>query len=158
MAALNVRTTDAPERCESAPYSTFVVQNPVPGQTARLVINGVSLDLNGTLAVQTTANETSFFTLSGDVRATAGGQQRTSGAGQEMSVQHIEGDFTRPSTAVSEPRPFRQGRVEYLPLPLLDRPVQLAQGGVATTPGPVNLRTAPRPMPRSCFRWGRRPA
>ena len=79
--ALNVRTIDAPERCESAPYSTFVIQNPVPGQTARLVINGVSLDLNGTLAVQTTASETVFFTLSGEVRATAGGQQRSSVAG-----------------------------------------------------------------------------
>lgn len=141
--ALNVRTTDAPERCESAPYSTLVVQNPVPGQAARLVINGVSLDLNGTLAVQTTANETIFFTLSGEVRATAGGQQRSSVAGQEMSVQHIEGDFTRPSTAVSEARPFRQGRMEHLPLPLFDRPVQLAQAGVATTAGAVNLRTAP---------------
>jgi uncharacterized protein YgiM (DUF1202 family) len=140
---LNVRTVDAPERCESAPYSTLVIQNPVPGQAARLVINGVSLDLNGTLAVQTTANETVFFTLSGEVRATAGGQQRASIAGQEMSVQHIEGDFTRPSTAVSEARPFRQGRVEHLPLPLFDRPVQLAQGGVATTAGAVNLRTAP---------------
>lgn len=141
--AINVRTTDAAERCESAPYSTLVVQNPVPGQSARLVINGVSLDLNGTLAVQTTANETVYFTLSGEVRATAGGQQRSSIAGQEMSVQHIDGDFSRPSTAVSEPRPFRQGRVEHLPLPLFDRPVQLAQGGIATTAGAVNLRTAP---------------
>src|SRR5690606_33326827 len=141
--ALSVRTADAPERCESAPYSTFVIQNPVPGQAARLVINGVSLGLNGTLAVQTTASETVFFTLSGEVRATAGGQQRASIAGQEMSVQHIEGDFTRPSTALSEPRPFRQGRVDHLPLPLFDRPVQLAQAGVATTAGAVNLRPAP---------------
>lgn len=142
-ASVVVQTTSAPERCESAPYSTLVVQNPVPGQSARLVINGVSISLNGTLAVQTSVSETTFYTLSGEVGALAGGVQRTSIAGQEMSAQHSEGDFTRPSAAVSEPRPFRQDRVDHLPLPLFDRPVQLAQGGVATTLGPVNLRTAP---------------
>ncbi len=138
-----VQTTDPAEQCETAPFSTFVAQNPIASQSARLVINGVSIDLNGTLAVQTTATETFFFTLSGEVGALAGGQRQRAVAGQEMSAIHLNGDFSRPEGVVTVPRPFRQDRVNHLPLPLFDRPIQIAQGGVATTAGPVNLRTAP---------------
>jgi hypothetical protein len=141
--AIHVQTVDAPERCETAPYSTLVVQNPLPGQNTRLVINGVSLDINGTLAVQTTATETIFYTLSGETRATTGVSQQRASAGQEMRVVYTDETLTQPVGGVSEPVPFRQNRVDHLPIPLFDRPIQLAQGGFATTAGAVNLRTAP---------------
>lgn len=138
-----VQSVDSAERCEAAPYSTFVIQNPVAGQSARVVINGVSIDLNGTLAVQTTSAATIFFVLSGEVGATANLVRQTAVAGQEMSVTHEPGNFARPTSTLTTPVPFRQERVNHLPLPLFDRPIQLAQGGMATTTGPVNLRTAP---------------
>lgn len=141
--AMLVRTQDALERCETAPYSTFIIQNPVAGLAARLVINGVSVDVSGTLAIQTTDVMTSFFVLSGEVGALAGGVTQRASAGQEMSVQHFTGDFTRPDGPASLPQPFRPERVNHLPQPLLDRPIQIAAGGIATTTGAVNLRTGP---------------
>lgn len=141
--AIQIETVDPPAQCETAPFSTLVLQNPVAGNPARLVINGVSIDLNGTLAVQTTANSTILFALSGTLRAVANGVIQTASAGQEMRVEHPPGDVSRPIGTLSVPAAFNQQRVDHLPLPLFDRPIQVAQGGVATTTGAVNLRTGP---------------
>lgn len=141
--AIQVETVDPPVQCESAPFSTLILQNPVVGNPARLVVNGVSIDLNGTLAVQTTSTATTFFTLSGTLRAVANGVIQAASAGQEMRVDHAPGDVSQPLGTLSAPAAFNQDRVNHLPLPLFDRPIQVAQGGVATTTGAVNLRTGP---------------
>lgn len=141
--AIEVVTTDSDVACEFAPHSTLIVQNPVPGVSARLVINGVSIDLNGTLAVQTQGDYTVFAVLSGEMRALALGQNQSLTAGQSVSAPHAPDNFSIPTAPLSAPRVMDEERANHLPLALFDRPVQIAQGGFANTTAPVNLRVSP---------------
>jgi len=141
--AIEVVTTDSDVACEYAPHSTMVIQNPIPGVSARLVVNGVSIDLNGTLAVQTQGDYTVFAVLSGELRALALGQRQTLTAGQSTSAPHAPDNFSAPTSALSIPRVLDEERTNHLPLALFDRPVQIAQGGFASTSAPVNLRVSP---------------
>ncbi len=141
--ALEVVTVDSDLACESAPHSTLILQNPVPGVSARVVVNGVSLDLNGTLAVQTQGDYTVYAVLSGELRALALGERQTVAAGQSVSAPHAPGLFSQPVAPLSAPRVVDEERINHLPLALFDRPVQIAQGGFARTSAPVNLRVAP---------------
>ncbi len=141
--ALEVVTIDSDVACEYAPHSTLVIQNPIPGVSARLVVNGVSIDLNGTLAVQTQGDYTVFAVLSGELRALALGERQTLTAGQSASAPHAAGNFSAPTSALSIPRVLDEERINHLPLALFDRPVQIAQGGFARTSAPVNLRVSP---------------
>lgn len=141
--AIEVITTDADVACEYAPHSTLILQNPVAGVSSRLVVNGVSIDLNGTLAVQTQGDYTVFAVLSGEMRALALGQRQTLTAGQSTSAPHAPDNFSAPTASLSVPRVVDEERTSHLPLALFDRPVQIAQGGFARTTAPVNLRVAP---------------
>ncbi|MBC8100642.1 MAG: SH3 domain-containing protein [Armatimonadetes bacterium] len=137
-----VETIDRPERCETAPYSAFVVQS-LPGSTSRVVINGVSLDVNGTSVVQTENAQTHFMALSGDLTLLTGGLRATIFAGQETTLVYAPGNYTAPQTAPAPAAAFRPERVQHLPTLLFDIPVVIPEAGVAATQGPVNLRTAP---------------
>ncbi len=141
--AIEVVTVDADVACELAPHSTLIIQNPVPGVPARVVVNGVSIDLNGTLAVQTQDDTTVYAVLSGEMRALALGQRQTLTAGQSTSALHAPGQYSTVVAPLTIPRVVDEERTNHLPLALFDRPVQIAQGGFARTTAPVNLRTAP---------------
>lgn len=140
--ALTVETLDAEIRCESAPHSALILQN-LLNRPARVVVNGASLDLRGTVVVQTIGTETRFMTIGGEAGVLVSGQQQTMISGQEVAVPYAAGDWSRPLAGPSAPRLFDADRVENAPVLLLDRPVAVPQAGYAQTDGAVNMRTAP---------------
>lgn len=140
--SLVVQTSEASERCELAPLSSLIVQS-LPNQSARVVVNGVSLDLNGTVVIQTEGHITHFMNVAGSLGLIAAGNRQDIDAGQEISLEYAEGDFARPVSPSSAPVSFRRTRADHLPVVLLDRPVLVPQAGYAVTLGQVNLRSAP---------------
>lgn len=140
--SLVVQTFPAPQRCELGPVSSLVIQS-LPNQSARVVVNGVSLDLRGTVVIQTEGNITHFMSVAGEMGLIAAGNRQDLLAGQEVSLPYPEGDFSRPSGVPGVPIVFQRVRVDHLPIPLFDRPIQVPQAGFAVTLGPVNMRTAP---------------
>lgn len=140
--ALTVETLDSDTRCEIAPHSALILQN-LPNQAARVVVNGVSLDLQGTVVIQTVGTETRYMTIAGGLGLLVNGQRQDMISGQEIAVPYAPGDWSRPIGAPTQPRLFAAERVENIPVLLLDRPVFVPQAGFALTEGAVNLRTAP---------------
>ncbi len=144
--SLLVETIPADSRCEKAPVSAFVIQS-LPNQSARVVVNGTSLDLSGTVVVQTGpgpfGSQTHFMLINGDLSVLANGISGSATAGQEISTDYAAGDFSRPLAGPNSAVTFRREQIEHLPVLLFDRPVSVPQGGVATTLGPVNFRSAP---------------
>lgn len=139
---MQVETNALASDCAAAPLNAFVVQSRL-GQPIRIVINGVSLDLDGTLVVQTETNNTRFTLLSGQMRALAFGQVQTVYAGQALTAAYNPGDFTIPTGFSGVPGPLNVRTIENLPISLLDRPILLPQPGYVTTQGAVNMRSAP---------------
>jgi uncharacterized protein YraI len=138
-----VQTRNPESRCENAPHSSLVIQS-LPNQSARLVVNGVSLDLQGTVVIQTEGDTlTHFMTIAGELRVIVTGQQYVLFTGQELGVPYASGDFSRPIGQPPGSQIFREERAEHLPVVLFDRPVLVPQAGYAVTNGPVNMRNAP---------------
>jgi uncharacterized protein YgiM (DUF1202 family) len=140
--SMQIITSDSASACSSVPYSSFVVQGPW-GQVSRIVINGTSLDLMGSIAVQTIGSETVFYALEGQVRFTIFGEIRQIVAGQQLNISYANGDFSRPTSIPGEGTPLIFERIRYLPVALFDRPILLPQSGYAYTDGNVNLRAEP---------------
>jgi len=145
--ALSVETTQAATPCPSQPRSAFIVQS-VFGQVSRLVINGVSVELNGSLVVETEQGApdgplTHFIAIEGLIRLTILGQTAALYPGMQASVLYSPDDWTTPRRLLAPPAPLVWDWIDHLPLAILDRPVQLPQPGYAQTLGQVNMRAAP---------------
>lgn len=148
--SLVVVTTPHQTGCNSAPISIFVMQATY-GQRARIVVNGVSLDLTGTLGVQTEPGETHFIALEGISEITIFGQTYSLFAGQQLRVPYAPDDFTRPLGGALPEEPLAYEDVTNLPITLLDRPVLLPQPGFVQSRGNVNVRAADGERARLLF-------
>jgi uncharacterized protein YgiM (DUF1202 family) len=137
-----VETTSHESLCSTAPRSTFVVQSEY-GASAAMVINGVSVTLRGTLAIQTQEQTTSFITLEGSSRLTVLGVERLMYAGQQVDVTYGQQGYERPAGIPPEARPLTRTAIEHLPVVLFDRPLLLPQPGYVFTEGRVNMRAEP---------------
>jgi hypothetical protein len=140
--SISVITNQQPSSCSSEPYSMFVAQGPW-GKASRLVINGITVELKGSVAIQTHENDTAFIALEGEAILTIFGQSRRLYAGQQLNVTYANGDFTRPSEIPAEAEPLNFEYIRNLPITLLDRPVLLPQPGFVLTNAVVNIREAP---------------
>jgi uncharacterized protein YgiM (DUF1202 family) len=140
--AIIVQTAPTPDTCETAPRSTFAVQNRTPGQAARVVINGFSLELDGTVLVQTDNDATVFIALEGRVRVLAASEAQVVEAGQQTRGSHAA-DHARALGPPERPTPFEPERVAHFPIELLDDPTLMPQPGFVSTVGAVNLRSGP---------------
>jgi uncharacterized protein YgiM (DUF1202 family) len=128
--------------CGAAPRSVLILQS-LPDQQSGVVINGVSLVLNGTVMAQTSGNSTVFVSLSGQSSLVALGQEQPLWTGQQITIAHNPGDFSVPAGLPPAPQPLDLSLIQNLPVALLDRPIVLPQPGYVATDGLVNLRTAP---------------
>ncbi|MGJ3240070.1 MAG: SH3 domain-containing protein [Anaerolineae bacterium] len=143
--SLTVTTGDASiERlaCSTQPYSTLIVQGPW-GASTNIAINGVSIELTGSLAVQTSTDTTHFMALEGESLLTIFGQDQVIVAGQQLDVPYNNTSFTQPIGMPNEASLLSFGRIANIPIPLLDRPILLPQPGFARTSGNVNMRIMP---------------
>ncbi len=144
--AMNVLTAEASPDCIFAPRSAFVVQSTLPFEiisSTRMVINGISVDLRGTVMIHTIQNQTYFIVLEGEVRVIAGGETRALVTGQQSVVPHATNDFSRPDGVPSFAAPFDPELIRNFPVALMDRATILPQPGYVSTLGDINMRTEP---------------
>jgi uncharacterized protein YraI len=137
-----VETAATPISCAAAPADMLVLQSGL-GTPARIVINGASVQLNGTVVVRTDGGSTHFIALSGQSSVLAQGQEQPLLTGEQVSVPHSPDTLTPPSGAPTVPVPFDPSALQNLPVALLDRPLILPQPGYVNTQGAVNMRSEP---------------
>ncbi len=140
--AMTLDTSPQHPACPSAPAPLVVFQTPV-GYGVRIVINAISLYLNGTAVVRTDAGATRFVLLGGAASALAGGQETPFNVGEQVDVAHAPDDITTPVGLPSSPRPYDPALVADVPIALFERPILAPQPGYVMTQGAVNMRTAP---------------
>jgi hypothetical protein len=141
--ALTVVSGASPAGCSNQPPDAVIIQNTDLTQTVRFVINGVSIDLSGTMMVYTEGAQTVFVELEGLSRVLAFGVGVTIVAGQETRVNFNGVDWTFPLDAPLPAVPYTPGITDNVAIELLDRAVTLPQPGFVATDGAVNLRTGP---------------
>jgi uncharacterized protein YraI len=125
------------------PRSVFLAQVVQDNIATRVVINGVSIDLLGTMAVYTTPDATVFASLYGGLRVLASGTTNVFWAGQQITVPYNSGNFSAPAGAPLGAAPLDSTVLANVPLSLLDHPIIMPQPGFVSTQGMVNLRAAP---------------
>lgn len=138
-----VMTGNGSPLCDNTPRPAFIAQNRTAGKPTRVVINGASVDIDGTIVVQTEPEQTVFTLLEGLGRVTVFGQAQTLFPGQHLIVPYAPNDYTRPIDTPDPATPLDLARITNLPVPLFDTPVLLPQPGFVTTNGTVNMRAAP---------------
>ncbi|HYO89627.1 MAG TPA: SH3 domain-containing protein [Candidatus Limnocylindrales bacterium] len=142
--SLIVATSPTVPDCPAAPVAALVLQGS-PGVSTRIVVNGASLQLNGTVLVRASAEaaSTTFIGLAGASSVLTFGSEQALWAGLQLSVPSAPGDLTVTAGPPSLPAPLDPAQLANLPVALFERPLQLPQPGVTVTQGAVNLRTAP---------------
>jgi SH3-like domain-containing protein len=144
--AFTVATGENAPACTTAPPNVFIAQNADIFTPIRFVVNGVSVDLSGTVMVYTETDgdpETHFIALEGIVRIIALGVPQTIVTGQQSAVVYDARDWTFPLTEPDFALPYTPGALANVPDLLLDRAISLPQPGFVATDGPVNLRVGP---------------
>ena len=129
--------------CEAVPETGALVVQGLYGQSARLVINGVSAEINGTLIVLTKADTTKFIVIEGQVLLLSYGHSVTLNVGQQLNLSYTADDWTKPAQLPGNPILLEYDLIKRLPVVLFDRPVPIPQPGYARTQGGVNMREAP---------------
>lgn len=139
-----VSTSATVPECATAPVAALVLQS-APGTGTRIVVNGASLLLNGTVLVRASpeASATTFIGLAGVSSVLTFGSEQALWAGMQLSVPGAPGDLGVTAGPPSVPQPLDPVQLDHLPVALFERPLQLPQPGVSVTQGAVNLRTAP---------------
>ncbi len=137
-----VETALGASACGSAPFNALVLQSAF-NAAVRIVINGVSLQLNGTVMIVTDPARTRFISLSGQHTVLAFGSEQFLWMGQEVNVQRDAVNPYAPGNTPSQAFPLDSSLLTNLPVALFDRPVILPQPGYVQTQGAVNLRSSP---------------
>lgn len=130
-------------QCDGAPEIGAMVIQGLYGQTSRVVVNGVSLRIDGTVIVLTQDSTTKFISIEGQARLLAFGQSINMNAGEQLNFSYSPGDWRKPEGSIASPSLFEYDLVKDLPIVLFDRPVPIPQPGYVQTQGGVNMRIAP---------------
>ncbi|MCY4072763.1 MAG: SH3 domain-containing protein [Chloroflexi bacterium] len=130
-------------QCDGAPETGAMVIQGLYGQTSRVVVNGVSLRIDGTVIVLTQDSITKFIAIEGQVRLLAFGQFININAGEQLNFSYAPGNWRKPEGSIASPSLFEYDLVKDLPIVLFDRPVPIPQPGYVQTQGGVNMRIAP---------------
>ena len=129
--------------CEAVPETGALVVQGLYGQSARLGINGVSAEINGTLIVLTQGDTTKFIVIEGNVLLVSYGHSVTLNVGQQLNLGYAADDWTRPAQLPGSPVLLEYDLIKRLPVVLFDRPVPIPLPGYARTQGGVNMREEP---------------
>jgi len=141
--SFTVESRTVASACARIPETGALVVQGLYGQSSRVAINGVSVEINGTMVVMTQANLTKFIAIEGQLRLTSYGQPVTLNVGQQLNVSYPAGDWTTPAGLPGEPILLEYELVSDLPIVLFDRPIVIPQPGFVQTQGRVNMRAAP---------------
>ncbi len=138
-----IESAPAQSNCENVPETGVLIVQGLYGQTSRVVINGVSAQINGTVIVLTQGELTKFIVIEGQVVLLSFGQQVTLNVGEQLNLRYAAGDWSK---ALAEPGTstlLEYDLIKDLPISLFDRPVPIPQSGYVQTQGGVNMRIAP---------------
>ena len=141
--SLTIESSTSTPACYEAPATGALIVQGLYGQSASLVINGVSATINGTLIALTQADSTKFLVIEGQVLLIVFGNSVTLNVGQQLNLPYAPGDWTRPLRLPGNPVLLERALISNLPVVLFDRPVPIPQPGFAQTQGGVNMRAAP---------------
>ena len=141
--AFTIESQAAASPCANVPEIGALVVQGLYGQSPRVVINGVSADINGTIVVLTQANITKFIAIEGQIRLISHGQPITLNVGQQLNVSYPPNDWAAPAGPPGEPILLEYALIRDLPIVLFDRPIAIPQPGFVQTQGRVNMRAAP---------------
>ena len=129
--------------CENAPGAGAMILQGLYGQSARLAINGVSVEINGTVIVLTQGQLTKFIAIEGQIHLRSYGQLITLNVGEQLNLGYPPGEWSKPLAAPARSSLLEYDLIKDLPIVLFDRPVPIPQPGYAQTQGGVNMRIAP---------------
>ena len=141
--SFTLQSGDSDGQCAAAPQTGVMVIQSLYGQAARLLVNGVSLRIDGTVATLTQDQVSKFIALEGQARLLALGRSFVLKAGEQQNFGYAPGDWRQPENVLDSPIRFEYDLVEHLPIVLFDRPLPIPQPGYAQTQGGVNMRIAP---------------
>ena len=130
-------------QCETVPRTGAMILQGLYGQSARVAINGVSVEINGTVIVLTQGQLTKFIAIEGQIHLRWYGQLITLNVGEQLNLGYSPGDWSRPLSAPARSTLLEYDLIKDLPIVLFDRPVPIPQPGYAQTQGGVNMRIAP---------------
>jgi len=133
----------AQSECEGVQETGALVVQGLYGQTTRIVVNGVSVDINGTIVMLTQDTTTKFMAIEGQARVISFGQSAVLNAGMQINIEYDAGDWTSPVGLPGNPIVLEYDLIKHLPIVLFDRPVEIPQPGFVETEGRVNMRTEP---------------
>ena len=129
--------------CENVPRTGAMILQGLYGQSARVAINGVSVEINGTVIVLTQGQLTKFIAIEGQIHLRSNGQLITLNVGEQLNLGYPPGEWSRPLAAPARSSLLEYDLIKDLPIVLFDRPVPIPQPGYAQTQGGVNMRIAP---------------
>ena len=141
--SLTVESGKSVTDCPAAPEVGALVVQSLYGQSARVTVNGVSANINGTLIVLTQDRMTKFIVIEGQVLLVAYGNSAALDVGQQLNLTYAESDWTRPVALPGNPIRLEYDLIKHLPVELFDRAMPIPQPGFAQTQGGVNMRAAP---------------
>ena len=141
--SITIESGPAVADCHTLPPVGALVVQGLYGQGARVFINGVATEINGTLIALTQADSTKFIAIEGQIILVAFGQTVRLNVGEQLNLRYSPGDWTKPAQLPGRPVLLEYELIERLPILLFDRPVPIPQPGYAQTQGGVNMRAAP---------------
>lgn len=141
--SITIESGPAAADCRTMPPLGALVVQGLYGQGARVFINGVATEINGTLIALTHADHTKFIAIEGQVVLVAFGQTVRLNVGEQLNLRYSPGDWTKPAQLPGRPVLLEYELIQHLPILLFDRPVPIPQPGYAQTQGGVNMRVAP---------------
>ncbi|MCE2472553.1 MAG: SH3 domain-containing protein [Anaerolineae bacterium] len=141
--SITIESGPAVADCHTLPPVGALVVQGLYGRGARVFINGVATEINGTLIALTQADYTKFIAIEGQVILVAFGQTATLNVGEQLNLRYSPGDWSKPAQLPGQPVLLEYELIEHLPILLFDRPVPIPQPGYAQTQGGVNMRVAP---------------
>lgn len=138
---LESQTVDT--ECDGLQETGALIVQGLYGVSTRIVVNGVSVDINGTVVILTQDSTTKFMAIEGQARVISFGQPAVLNAGMQIDITYNPGDWTSPIGLPGNPVVMDYDLIKDLPIVLFDRPVDIPQAGYVETEGRVNMRTEP---------------
>jgi len=126
--SITIESGPAVADCHTLPPVGALVVQGLYGQGARVFINGVATEINGTLIALTQDDNTKFIAIEGRVVLVAFGQTVILNVGEQLNLRYAPGDWTKPAQLPGQPVLLEYELIEHLPILLFDRPVTIQIG------------------------------
>jgi LysM repeat protein len=148
MRTVSLQTSVSSTTCTSAPDSGLLVQSP-EGTQATLTINGANLTLGSTAYLKALQqSEMTIATIEGSAVVSSFNTTRIVQPGAQVKLPLGGSNGLQVAGPPSEPEPFNATEISRIPLPLLERQVQVPPP-ITTSASPATSTSVQTCIPRS---------